>query len=74
MSTKNQREQLMHTAIGQVAMIVAVLLGTWLYTIPLYSKLSASITSTNEIIEKFSQTSQNGIPYKALDALLRANK
>jgi ABC-type glycerol-3-phosphate transport system permease component len=74
MSTKNQREQLMHTAIGQIAMIVAVLVGTWLYTIPLYNTLSASVTSTNEIIEKFTQTSQNGIPYKDLDAILRKNK
>jgi hypothetical protein len=74
MSTKNQREQLMHTAIGQVAIIVVVLAGTWMYTIPLYTSLSASVTLTNEAIEKFTQTSQNGIPYKEIDVLLKKNK
>ncbi len=70
MSTKNQREQLMHTIIGQIALIVAIVIGIWFYTIPLYTTLSASIASTNARIEAFTQTSQNGIPYKELDALL----
>lgn len=74
MSTKNQREQLMHTAVGQIAIIVLVLAGTWLYTLPLYSKLSASIVSTNEAIELFTETSKNGIPYKELNTLLGKNK
>lgn len=74
MSSKNQREQLMHTAIGQIAIIALVLIGTWMYTIPLYTTLSASVTSTNAAIEKFKETSQNGIPYKSLDPLLKKNK
>jgi hypothetical protein len=74
MSTKNQREQLIHTAVGQIAIIILVLAGTWIYTLPLYSKLSTSIVSTNEAIELYTETSKNGIPYQKLNTLLGKNK
>ena len=74
MSTKNQREQLVHAAIGQCAIIGWVIIASWLYTIPLYSQLSASIIKANETVSSYNDILQNGIAYKNLEAALRASK
>lgn len=72
MSIKNQREQLMRTAIGQVTTIIFILIGTWLYSIPLYKTLSASIVSSNAAIKQYSETVNDGITYENLNTLLKA--
>lgn len=74
MSTKNQREQLMHTAIGQFTLIVGVVIGSWLYTMPLYSELSTSVTETNQVIVDYKNLANNGIEYKLIEGLLRSSK
>ncbi|MBX9809354.1 hypothetical protein K2X92_03135 [Candidatus Gracilibacteria bacterium] len=71
MSTKNQREQLMHSATGQVAIIVLVLVLSWIYTIPLHSKLSATIDATNTNILAYKATAKDGIAYSAIDGLFK---
>ncbi|MBC7504047.1 hypothetical protein H7169_03675 [Candidatus Gracilibacteria bacterium] len=74
MSIKNQREQLLHAIIGQFTIIVFVLVVAWIYIVPQYDTLSASILSTNIVIEKYTQTSSNGIAYSELDSVLRGSK
>lgn len=74
MSSKNQREQLMHTAVGQFALIVWVIIGTMLYTMPLYNQLSANVVATNEVIEDYKKLANNGIDYKQLEWLLGKTK
>ena len=72
MSVKNQREQLMHTAVGQVTTIIFVALWTWFYSIPLYSSLSASVLSTNVAIENYKNTVNDGISFSNITTLLKA--
>ncbi len=74
MATKNQREQLFHTIIWQITTIVFVLVVWWVYIVPQYEILSASISSTNTVIEKYTQTSSKGIPYSELDTVLKWSK
>jgi hypothetical protein len=74
MALKNQREQLMHTMIGQITIMAMVAIVIWIYVIPDYISLSASVVETNTIIEKFKQTTDNGIPYPELSTILQATK
>lgn len=74
MSTKNQREQLTHTAVWQITVIVLVLIVSWIYVIPRYQTLSETIAATNDIIEKFTSTTNDGIPYTELSILLKNSK
>ncbi len=74
MSTKNQREQLVHAAIGQCAIIGWVIIASWLYTIPHFNQLSASVLKANETIIGYNEVLTNGIAYKNLEALLKTSK
>ncbi len=46
----------------------------WMYVIPNYTVLSKSVVDTNNTIEKFKQTSNDGIPYPELSSILSATK
>ncbi len=70
MSTKNQREQLMHSVIGQITVIIFMLVVSWIYILPLYQTLSESVLATNLVIEEYTKTSISGIPYVELDKIL----
>lgn len=74
MSNKNQREQLMYSAIGNIAMITCVLLCVWIYILPRYSVLSAMIDETNTTISRYIHTSTEGLSYAEVDTILRATK
>ena len=74
MAIKNQREQLMQSMIGQITTITMVGVMVWLYVIPDYDTLSASIENTNSIVEKFKKTTQDGIPYPELSTILWSTK
>jgi hypothetical protein len=74
MALKNQREQLMHTVIGQVVIMAMVIIISWMYVIPEYNLLATSITSTNSTITKFNSTTSDGIPYPELSTILSATK
>jgi hypothetical protein len=70
MSTKNQREQLIYSAIGNIATIVLVFVLLWIYILPRYEALSLSVDETNENIKKYSATANNGLTYAELDKIL----
>lgn len=74
MSTRNQREQLIHSATGQISIIIGVLICSWLYTIPHYKSISEGVTNTNLAIDKFESTSKDWIPYNNLIWKLKENK
>ena len=74
MALKNQREQLMHTVIGQVVIMAMVGIVTWMYVIPEYNVLATSIVDSNTIIAKFNAVSKDGIPYPELSTILSATK
>lgn len=74
MALKNQREQLMHTMMGQITIIAMVAIITWIYVIPEYTILAKSITDTNTAIDKFNITAKDGIAYPELSAMLQASK
>lgn len=59
MSTRNQREQLIHSATGQISIIIGVLICSWLYTIPLYKSLSEGVVNTNAAIDTYLTTSKD---------------
>ena len=74
MALKNQREQLMHTVIGQVVIMAMVGIFTWMYVIPEYKVLATSIVDSNAIIAKFNAVSKDGIPYPELSTILSTTK
>ena len=74
MSIKNQREQLMHGIIGQLAIIAMIGVISWIYVIPEYQAFSESVVATNKIIEKYNQTAKDGIPYTELSSILGQTK
>ena len=73
MYTRNQREQLIHSAVWQISIIVGVLIASWLYTVPRYTAISAWVTDTNLAIDKFLSTSKDWIPYDTLIWKLKEN-
>jgi hypothetical protein len=74
MSNKNQREQLMYSAVGNIALIIFTLLCTWIYILPHYTVLSATIDETNTTIAQYVGTANDGLTYPEIDAILRASK
>ncbi len=74
MSTKNQREQLIHTATGQIAIIAMILIASWYYTIPQYMTLSKIISEINATISGFSAIEKNWLSFERINELLRWNK
>ena len=74
MALKNQREQLMHTMMGQITIIAMVGIVIWMYVIPNYTILTKSVVDTNTTIAKFKQTSNDGIPYPELSTILSTTK
>ncbi len=70
MSTKNQREQLMHSVIGQITVIIFTLVVIWIYVVPPYQTLSESVLATNSVIEKYNESNLNGISYAELEKML----
>lgn len=74
MSNKNQREQLMYSAIGNMAMIICILLCVWIYIFPRYFALSAMIDETNAMIAQYTHTASDGLSYAEIDAMLRSTK
>lgn len=70
MSTKNKREELVHSLLWQSTVIIFVLIGSWMYTIPKYIALSESINKTNDLIWEYQSVNMEGIPYTKLDWLL----
>jgi hypothetical protein len=74
MALKNQREQLMHTMIGQLTIIAMVGIITWIYILPDYTILAKSAIETSLAIETFNSTSKNGIAYPELSAMLQGTK
>lgn len=73
MSTRNQREQLIHSATWQISIIVGVFIATWLYTVPLYTNISEWVTDTNIAIDKYLSTSKDWISYDTLIQKLKEN-
>lgn len=74
MALKNQREQLMHTMIGQITIMAMVIIITWIYVIPEYTTLAQSIVDTNAVVEKYNITAKDGIAYPELSSILQATK
>lgn len=74
MSTRNQREQLIHSATGQISIIIGVLICSWLYTIPLYKSLSEGVVNTNAAINTYLTTSKDWIKNAELVKKLKENK
>lgn len=70
MSTKNKREELVHWLLGQITVILFVIIGSWIYTIPKYIALSDSIDKTNDLIWEYQSINMEGIPYLKLDGIL----
>ncbi len=70
MISNSQKEHLTYTAIGQVAVLVA--LGVWAYSyiIPGLSKIDTAITTANASVEKYTNLEANGIPTTELDSML----
>lgn len=74
MAIKNQREQLMHTMVGQITIMAMVIIITWIYVIPEYTTLAQSIVDTNAVVEKYNITAKDGISYPDLSSILQATK
>jgi hypothetical protein len=74
MAIKNQREQLIHTMIGQVVIMAMVTIIIWMYVLPKYNLLATSVTSTNSTITKFNSIINDGIPYPELSTILSTTK
>lgn len=70
MSTKNKREELVHSLLWQVTVIIFVIVLSWLYTIPKYIVLATSIDTTNDLISEYKSINSDGIPYTKLDGVL----
>lgn len=70
MSTKNQREELVHSLMWQATMIIFILVVSWMYTLPKYTALSESVNKTNALIKEYKDTFKNWIPYTNLDGML----
>ncbi len=74
MSTKNQREQLIHTATGQIAIITAILVASWYYTIPQFVGLSNTISGINSTIDGYTVIYKNGLTFERINDLLKGDK
>ncbi|NRH20512.1 hypothetical protein HOO68_00500 [Candidatus Gracilibacteria bacterium] len=70
MSTKNQREELVHSLMGQATTIIFVIIISWFYILPKYVALTDSIDKTNTLIKEYQDTYKNGILYTKLDGML----
>jgi hypothetical protein len=60
--------------MGQLTIIAMVGIVIWMYAIPDYNILSASVLDTNTAIAKFNATTKDGIPYPELSTILSATK
>lgn len=63
MISNSQKEHLTYTAIGQVAVLFWIASLLYSYIIPWYKEITASLTTTNAIIEKYNKTESDGISY-----------
>lgn len=74
MPTKNQREQLIHTATGQITIIISILVASWYYTIPQFMELSKTISGINSTIDGYTDIYKNGLAFDKINDLLKGDK
>ena len=70
MLSNSQKEHLTYTAVGQIAAIVALGVVTYQYIVPGLTEINKVTASSQNAIESFKATYDEGIPGDALQSLL----
>ncbi len=71
MISNSQKEHLTYTAIGQIAVLVAIGIWTYSYVIPGLSKIDTAITNVNASVGKYAKLETNGIELTDLENILK---
>lgn len=73
MATTNSKDQLLHTALGQIAICVGIALATWFYALPKYHELTDSVAAANSSIVGYTSMEQKGMTYEEIQSSLKGS-